>query len=76
MDGSAVWDGMSEAEKYDHIGTGYSSLRRPDPRWIRRIEQELVGQRNVKCALPERQLLGYSAYHRGCRGQALADHNL
>jgi SAM-dependent methyltransferase len=38
---------MSEAEKYDHIGTDYASMRRPDARWIARIHQALNGHRTL-----------------------------
>lgn len=38
---------MSEAEKYDHIGTDYASMRRPDSRWVARIHQALDGHRTL-----------------------------
>jgi SAM-dependent methyltransferase len=34
---------MTAAERYDRIGTAYASVRRPDPRWVTRIHQALVG---------------------------------
>ncbi len=38
---------MSAAERYDHIGTDYASVRRPDLRWVARIHQALDGHRTL-----------------------------
>src|SRR4029450_1592712 len=38
---------MSTAERYDHIGTDYASVRRPDLRWVARIHQALDGHRTL-----------------------------
>ena len=38
---------MSAAERYDHIGTDYASVRRPDARWVARIHQALDGHRTL-----------------------------
>ncbi|MFF8846685.1 class I SAM-dependent methyltransferase [Streptomyces sp. NPDC015127] len=35
------------APVYDHIGVGYSSVRRPDPRWARQIRESLGDPRTV-----------------------------
>lgn len=34
---------MNASERYDHIGTTYASVRRPDPRWVARIHEALDG---------------------------------
>jgi len=34
---------MSAAERYDHIGTDYASVRRPDARWVAQIHHALDG---------------------------------
>src|SRR5262245_47813824 len=38
---------MRAAERYDHIGTDYASVRRPDARWVARIHQVLDGHRTL-----------------------------
>lgn len=38
---------MSEADKYDHIGIGYTSVRKPDARWAARIHQAFDGCRTL-----------------------------
>ncbi len=38
---------MSAAERYDYIGDGYASVRRPDTRWVARIHQTLDGHRTL-----------------------------
>ncbi len=38
---------MSAVERYDHIGAGYASVRRPDARWVAQIYQALDGHRTL-----------------------------
>lgn len=38
---------MSTAERYDHIGTDYASMRRPDARWVAQIHRAFVGHRTL-----------------------------
>src|SRR5262245_54224783 len=42
-----VREEVSAAERYDHIGTDYASVRRPDPRWVARIHRALAGHRTL-----------------------------
>lgn len=38
---------MSAADIYDQIGTGYTSVRRPDACWVARIHRALAGHRTL-----------------------------
>ena len=38
---------MRATERYDHLGTDYASMRRPDARWVARIHHALAGHRTL-----------------------------
>lgn len=38
---------MNAAERYDHIGADYASVRRPDARWLAQIHHTLDGNRTL-----------------------------
>lgn len=38
---------MRAAERYDHIGADYASMRKPDARWVARIHHALDGHRTL-----------------------------